>query len=203
MTINTSSSSTIKTASTSKKFAFTYNHINKTIVGTDNNFLKAGIPGSDLEKELLARMAGQPTYTFEVIATEKKPEKRSYAGLTMDLMEAMKAHPNYELSVMAPKVKKQSYKGLTFELMMDYVEVKGSEVQKAEFEAHVNNDEAYPALKSWFLDNFKVGFTVEKAKREIAECRLNAKKAKVRTVVKAKVVKATPAVVELPSASNF
>ena len=73
-------------ATTSKKFAFTYNHITKKIVGTDINFEKAGIPGSDLEKELLARMAGQPTYTFEVITTDKKPEKRSYAGLTMDLM---------------------------------------------------------------------------------------------------------------------
>ncbi len=167
MTNTTSSSSTFTTKTA---IYFTFDHFNKKIVGTEQNFNKSSISGT-----------------------------AQYNAL----MEAMKAHPNYELSVMAPKVKKQSYKGLTFELMMDYVEVKGSEVQKAEFEAHVNNDEAYPALKSWFLDNFKVGFTVEKAKREIAECRLNAKKAKVRTVVKAKVVKATPAVVELPSASNF
>lgn len=165
---NTTSSSIAST--TKAAIYFTFDHFNKKIVGTEQNFNKSSISGT-----------------------------AQYNAL----MEAMKAHPNYELSVMAPKVKKQSYKGLTFELMMDYVEVKGSEVQKAEFEAHVNNDEAYPALKSWFLDNFKVGFTVEKAKREIAECRLNAKKAKVRTVVKAKVVKATPAVVELPSASNF
>ena len=167
MTNTTSSSSTFTTKTA---IYFTFDHFNKKIVGTEQNFNKSSISGT-----------------------------AQYNAL----MEAMKAHPNYELSVMAPKVKKQSYKGLTFELMMDYVEVKGSEVQKAEFEAHVNNDEAYPALKSWFLDNFKVGFTVEKAKREIAECRLNAKKAKVRTVVKAKVVKATPAVMELPTASNF
>ena len=172
MTNNTFSSSTTSTAASSINIAayFTFDHFNKKIVGTEQNFKKSGISGTAQYNALMA---------------------------------AMSAHPNYELSAMAPKVKKQSYKGLTFELMMDYVEVKGSEVQKAEFEAHVNNDEAYPALKSWFLDNFKVGFTVEKAKREIAECRLNAKKAKVRTVVKAKVVKATPAVVELPSASNF
>ena len=167
MTNTTSSSSTFTTKTA---IYFTFDHFNKKIVGTEQNFNKPSISGT-----------------------------AQYNAL----MEAMKAHPNYELSVMAPKVKKQSYKGLTFELMMDYVEVKGSEVQKAEFEAHVNNDEAYPALKSWFLDNFKVGFTVEKAKREIAECRLNAKKAKVRTVVKAKVVKTTPAVMELPTASNF
>ena len=152
---------------------FTFNHINKTIVGSEFNFKMSGNPNKPQYEALMKAMACQPAYTLSPIASTKKVEK------------------------------KQSYKGLTFELMMDYVEVKGSEVQKAEFEAHVNNDEAYPALKSWFLDNFKVGFTVEKAKREIAECRLNAKKAKVRTVVKAKVVKATPAVVELPSASNF
>ena len=87
--------------------------------------------------------------------------------------------------------------------MMDYVEFKGNEIQKAEFEEIGSSNATYPTIKSWFLDNFKVGFTVEKAKREIAECRLSAKKAKVRTVVKAKVVKAAPAVVELPTASNF
>ena len=166
MTNTTSSSiSTTKTA-----IYFTFDHFNKKIVGTEQNFKKSGISGTAQYNALMA---------------------------------AMKAHPNYELSAMAPKVKKQTYAGLNFELMMDYVEVKGNEVQKAEFEQHVNDGDSYPTIKSWFLDNFKRGFTVEKAKREIAECRLNAKKAKVRTVVKAKVVKATPAIVELPSASNF
>lgn len=175
MTINTSSSSTsttIKTASISKKFAFTYDHPNQKIVGTDINFQKAGIPGSALEKELIARMEARPAYGFTIIPTEKKPAK-------------------------------QSYKGLNFELMMDYVEIKGTEFQKAEFEAHVNNDDAYPTIKSWFLDNFKVGFTVEKAKREIAEHKLGARKAVVRKVVKANMAKATPAVVAMPTASNF
>ena len=166
MTITTSSStSTTKTA-----IYFTFDHFNKKIVGTEQNFKKSGISGTAQYNALMA---------------------------------AMSAHPNYELSAMAPKVKKQTYAGLNFELMMDYVEVKGNEVQKAEFEEHVNDGDSFPVIKSWFLDNFKAGFTVEKAKREIAECRLNAKKAKVRTVVKAKVVKATPAVVELPSVSNF
>ena len=166
MTITTSSStSTTKTA-----IYFTFDHFNKKIVGTEQNFMKSGISGTAQYNALMA---------------------------------AMSAHPNYELSAMAPKVKKQTYAGLNFELMMDYVEVKGNEVQKAEFEQHVNDGDSYPTIKSWFLDNFKRGFTVEKAKREIAECRLSAKKEKVRTVVKAKVVKAAPAVVELPTASNF
>ena len=160
------------TAITSKKFAFTYDHVNKKIVGTDINFQKAGIPGSALEKELLARMEARPAYGFTIIPTEKKPAK-------------------------------QSYKGLNFELMMDYVEFKGNEVQKAEFQAIVDDNASYPTIKSWFLDNFKAGFTVEKATREIAQHKLGERKAKVRATVKAKVVKAAPAVVELPTASNF
>ena len=81
MTINTSSSSTsttIKTASTSKKFAFTFDHVNQKIVGTDINFQKAGIPGSALEKELIARMEARPAYGFTIIPAEKKPAKQSY-----------------------------------------------------------------------------------------------------------------------------
>ena len=186
MTINTSSSSTsttIKTASISKKFAFTYDHPNQKIVGTDINFQKAGIPGSALEKELIARMEARPTYGFTIIPTEQKPAK-------------------------------QSYKGLNFDLMMDYVELKGTEFQKAEFEEIVNRDSSFPVIKSWFVENFKVGFTVEKAKHEIATAKNNAKKkaakeslkaqkAAVRKVVKANMAKVAPAVVELPSASNF
>ena len=115
MTITTSSStSTTKTA-----IYFTFDHFNKKIVGTEQNFNKSSISGTAQYNALMA---------------------------------AMSAHPNYELSVMAPKVKKQSYAGLNFELMMDYVEVKGNEVQKAEFEEHVNDGDSFPVIKSWFLD---------------------------------------------------
>lgn len=182
MTNTTSSSTTIKTASTSKKFAFTFDHVNQKIVGTDINFQKAGIPGSALEKELIARMEARPAYGFTIIPTEKKPAK-------------------------------QSYKGLNFELMMDYVDIKGTEFQKAEFEEIVNRDSSFPVIKSWFVENFKVGFTVEKAKHEIATAKSNAKKmaarealkaqkTAVRKVVKAKMAKAAT-VVELPTAQNF
>ena len=83
---------------------------------------------------------------------------------------------------------------------MDY---KGNEVQKAEFEEIVSRNEVFATIKSWFLDNFKVGFTVEKAKREIAESKLRTAKAKVRATVKATVKKATPTVMEMPTAQNF
>ena len=153
---------------------FTFDHVGERILGSEFNFKMSGNPNKPQYNALMAAKAMQPTYKFAPIASTKKKVE-----------------------------KKQTYKGLSFELMMDYVEFKGNEIQKAEFEEIVSSNASYPTIKSWFLDNFKCGFTVEKAKREIAECRLSAKKEKVRTVVKAKVVKATPAVVELPTASNF
>ena len=149
---NTTSSSTTKTASTSKKFAFTYNHITKKIVGTDINFQKAGIPGSALEKELLARMAGQPTYTFEVIATEKKPAKRSYEGLTMDLMEGYLAIYEGELAE---------------EMRAEFAKMKTEKEEKKM---------AFATIKSWFLDQFP-RFNVNKAKLAIKAKKLENAKA--------------------------
>ena len=119
------------------------------------------------------------------------------------LMEAMSAHPTYSLAPIAPKVKKQTYAGLNFDLMMEYVECKGTDIQKAELEEIVNSNSTFPVIKSWFVDNFKVGFTVEKAKREIAQHKLGARKSKVRATVKATMKKAAPAVLEMPIAQDF
>lgn len=128
------------------------------------------------------------------------PNNPQYAAL----MAAMAAHPNYALSAVAPKVKKQTYAGLNSELITEYVELFGSEAQKAELAEMIDNDEAYPTIKSWFLDYFKCGFSVEKAKEKIAYHKLNARKAKVRTAVRVRTAKATPAaVVEMPAAANF
>ena len=165
MTNTNTSNATVRT--TAAAAYFTFDHFNKKIVGTEQNFKKSG-------------NSTTPQYA--------------------SLMAAMELHPNYELSAIAPKKEKQSYKGLNAELITEYVEVFGNEAQKAELDKMVNDNEAYPAIKSWFLDYFKVGFTVEKAKREIAYRKLNAKKKAVRTAVR---VKATPAVVEMPAVSNF
>lgn len=128
------------------------------------------------------------------------------------LMVLMERHATYTLDAIAPEVQKQSYKGLNFELMMDYVEFKGSTVQKAEFEEIVNGNATFPVIKSWFVENFKAGFTVEKAKSEIAAAKrkiaqenLKATKANVRKVVRAKMVKAEEAKASAPIAmvSNF
>ena len=180
MTNTTSSSSTTSTTIKTTAF-FACDHIGQRIYGAAANFKKA-----------------------EILDT---PQYEA-------LMVLMERHPNYQLDAIAPTVAKQSYKGLNFDLMMDYVELKGTEFQKAEFQEIVNRDSSFPVIKSWFVENFKVGFTVEKAQREIAIAKSNAKKmaaqnalkakkASVRKVVKANMAKVAPAVVELPSVSNF
>ena len=45
------------------------------------------------------------------------PNNPQYAAL----MAAMAAHPNYELSAVAPKKEKQTYEGLTLTLMEEYL----------------------------------------------------------------------------------
>ena len=149
----TTSNTTTNTRSSAKKFAFTYNHLAKKIVGTDVAFAKAGIPGSDLETELMARMNGQPTYTFEVIETEKKPAKKTYAGLTMEVMEGYLAVYQGELAV---------------EMRAQFAEMKGNKVK-------------YPVIKSWFLDLFP-HFNVNKAKTAIKADNLEKKKAPYKVI---------------------
>lgn len=148
-------------------------------------------------------------FTFDhfgkkIVGSEQNFKKSGIPGSAQynALMEAMNHHPNYTLSPVVPKVKKQTYKGLNSDLITEYVEVFGNEAQKAELEKMIDDNEAFPAIKSWFLDYFKCGFTVEKAKREIAHRKLSAKKTKVRKVVKANMVKAEEAKAP-PAVINF
>lgn len=131
---------------------FTYDHINHKIVGTELNFRKSGIPGSDQDTELMARLAEHPNYTFRII----KPDKE-----------------------------KNTYKGLTRELMYDYLEMSKQGLLLIEFQKMKLDGVGYPAIKSWFLDQFP-GFNVSKAKREVQQYRLGVVKQKY------KVVKALP-----------
>lgn len=157
----------------SKTNCFTFNHLNKTIVGSALNFKRAGNPENPQYEALMAAIDMHPTYTLAPIPTKHKVEK------------------------------KQTYKGLTAELITEYVEIIGNEAQKAELAQMIDDNENYPAIKSWFLEYFRVGFTVEKAKREIASRKLIAKKAIVHKAVKAKIAKANAVVSEFPDVANF
>lgn len=113
-----------KTATSSKNL-FTFNHIDKTIVGTEHHFNQAGIPNSTAYNALMAAMALQPTYSLAPIPSTKKVEK------------------------------KQTYAGLTLPLMSDYIRIFANEQVKAEFTHMVEGKTAYPTIKSWFLEEFK------------------------------------------------
>lgn len=63
---------------------FTFDHLAKKIVGTELNFKKSGIPGSEQDIELMVRIAEHPNYDFRVIRPVK--EKNSYKGLKRELM---------------------------------------------------------------------------------------------------------------------
>ena len=104
---------------------FTFDHIRKTIVGTEYNFKMSGNPTKPQYEALMNAMAMQPNYSLSPIASTKKVEK------------------------------KQTYKGLDMTLMADYIRIAGSEQSKAEFKHMVEGKTAYPTIKSWFLEEFK------------------------------------------------
>ena len=154
---------------------FTFNHINKTIVGSEFNFKMSGNPTKPQYEALMTAMAMQPTYTLAPIASTKKVDK------------------------------KQTYAGLTLALMADYIRIAATEQVKAEFNHMVEDkNTTYPTLKSWFLDEFK-HFNVNQAKAQIAKYDLTARKTAVRTAVKVKTVNASEAKATAPIAlaSNF
>lgn len=162
-----------KTATSSKNL-FTFNHIDKTIVGTEHHFNQAGIPDSTAYKALMAAMAMQPTYSLAPIPSTKKATK------------------------------KQTYKGLNLELMSFYISQKGDEVAKAEFNHMVEDKKiSYPTIKSWFLEQYPT-IEIAKTQRAMAQKDLAERKAAVRTAVKVKMVKAEePKASTIALASNF
>ena len=161
-----------KTATSSKNL-FTFNHIDKTIVGTEHHFNQAGIPDSTAYKALMAAMAMQPTYSLAPIPSTKKVEK------------------------------KQTYKGLNMELMADYIRIAGNEQVKAEFSHMVEKKTAYPTIKSWFLEEFKHfnvnQAKTQIAKHELADRKATVRKVVKAKMVKAEEAKAST----IALASNF
>ncbi|MBR5570551.1 MAG: hypothetical protein IKW10_06635 [Oscillospiraceae bacterium] len=132
---------------------FTFDHIQKKIVGSEYHFKKAGIPDSPQYKALMSAVESQPTYALLSVASKRKVEnKRTYAGLNAPLMEKYIAiQPN-------------------------------SEKLQAELEK-MNTDKAhFSAKKSWFIDAFP-GFDVRRAEAEIREHKLSTYKGIVRKVM--------------------
>lgn len=137
-------------------------------------------------------------FNFKMAGNADKPQYEA-------LMIAMERHPNYTLTPVASKKKaskKQTYEGLTRDLMKDYIEMKKNEVLLAEFKQMIEDKTPYPTMKSWFLETYK-GFNVKKAKSELAKHELAAKKEKVRTTVRKKIVKTDASKAPMGLVSNF
>lgn len=63
---------------------FTYDHINKKIDGTMENFELSGVPGSAQDLALMACLKEHPDYDYRIVKLQK--EKNSYKGLKLELM---------------------------------------------------------------------------------------------------------------------
>ena len=132
---------------------FTFDHINKTIIGSEFNFKMSGNPTKPQYNALMNAMAMQPSYSLSPIASEKKVQKKcTYKGLTMPLME--------------------QYLEIYTDEQADEARAKFAEM-KAKKDL---NEMSYSTIKSWFLDLFP-HFNVQKATQEIQAKKLeNAKK---------------------------
>ena len=63
---------------------FTFDHINKKIDGTMENFKLSGIPGSAQDLALMDCLKKHPDYDYRIVKLQK--EKNSYKGLNRPLM---------------------------------------------------------------------------------------------------------------------
>lgn len=141
-------------ASTKTAAYFTFDHINKTIIGSEYNFKMSGNPLKPQYNALMTAMAMQPNYTLDPIPSKKKVEKKqSYEGLTISLME--------------------EYLNIAYEGELAEEARKQFAAMKAK---HELKELAYPTIKSWFLDLFPK-FNVNKAKAQISEKKLENNKA--------------------------
>ena len=163
--------SSVKSASATY---FTFDHIRKTINGSEFNFKMSGNPNKPQYEALMTAMAMHPNYTLTPIESTKKDTK------------------------------KQTYKGLNLELTSFYISQKGDKVAKAEFDHMVEDKKiSYPTIKSWFLEQYPT-IEIAKTQRAMAQKDLADRKAAVRTAVKVKMVKAEEAKAStIALASNF
>lgn len=107
---------------------FTYNFVNKTIIGTKSAINRAN-KGMKPEYDTLCEMlAAHPDFTVVEKQIKHKTDKKKYNGLTLPRMEAyIKTQPNSEKRL------------IEFKAIQKVAEAKGAK---------------YPLTKKWFLATF-------------------------------------------------
>ena len=123
---------------------FTYDHPNKTILGSKTSLKKAGRPNTPEAEQLAAMMKQHPNYDVKEKEIKKNSSKNAYDGLTMALMKAY--------------IEIQDNSTEMLEIYDRVVEM-ATKQQK-------NKRKKYPLTKSWFTCVYK-DFDVKKAQEEI------------------------------------
>ena len=127
---------------------FTYDHLNKKIDGTEENFTLSGIPGSAQDLALMACLKAHPDYDFRMVKAKK--EKNSYKGLKRELV-----HDYIDCFGSAEQMAE-------FEKMKDESAAFGSIKSwfLKEFPTFGNVEKAKKAIRQYRLDKFMERHTV-------------------------------------------
>lgn len=124
------------------KNLFAYDFTNSTIVASKTTLKKAGNPTTPEYKALMKMIAGQPTFRVVEKVIKDNGCKKTYNGLTLEMM---KTH-----------IEKQE----------------NSEFLMAEFnEAQKQGKSKYPLAKKWFLEQFP-NFKITEGKKAIGDAKI-------------------------------
>lgn len=124
------------------KNLFAYDFTNNTIVASKTTLKKAGNPTTPEYKALMKMIAGQPTFRVVEKVIKNNGRKKTYNGLTLEMM---KTH-----------IEKQE----------------NSEFLMAEFnEAQKQGKSKYPLAKKWFLEQFP-NFKITEGKKAIGDAKI-------------------------------
>lgn len=127
---------------------FTYDHINKKIDGTMENFELSGVPGSAQDLALMACRKTHPDYDFRIVKLKK--EKNSYKGLKRELMhDYIECFGTEEMMTKFENMKKES---VSFGSMKSWF--------LGQFPTFGNVEKAKKQIQKYRLDMFKEKYKV-------------------------------------------
>ena len=158
------------------KNLFTYDFINRTIVASKATLKKASNPSTAEYKALMEMIAGQPTFRVAEKVIEINRSKKTYSGLTYELMESF-----IDTQENAEQTKK------VYEAVKKYAKTAGRSV--------------YPITKKWFLNKFK-DFEMNDALKTIADNLVKTAEGSVSASEEVAGNKVIPITAELPAAAN-
>lgn len=135
------------------KNLFAYDFTNNTIVASKTTLKKAGNPTTPEYKALMKMIAGQPTFRVVEKVIKDNGRKKTYNGLTLEMM---KTH-----------IEKQE----------------NSEALMAEFEGAMKMGKSkYPLAKKWFLEQFP-NFKITEGKKAISDAKIAKVKANAKAKI--------------------